>query len=189
MSKAHLFLAAKLFLFTVLFLSFCAFQTSVWPFWLGSFPPPQLWLILIIFIAMKWPTPITLFYIYFLGLLMTGFTPAPLKTLWLSLAAVYFFVIFFKQRIHSNSLFYFSILVSGTALFYNIVFISISHWLEPAGTPIFILHRLLETGCNFLVSIPAYKLLSFFDQLLQSQPSWNAPSSATQNHDSNPIDF
>lgn len=179
MSKRQIVLIIKLLVFTLVFFAFCAFQTSFWPFVLSTFPAPQLWLIMVIFIALKWPTVRALFFIYFLGFVLTRFSYIPLKMAWTSLLAVTLFVWFFKNRIHSTSLFYFSILVTSGSLFYSIVYILISRWLEPMGTPIYFLHRLLELGCNFLFSIPVYKTLDVLDQKFQSSQTWG-PASTDQ---------
>lgn len=172
MSKRNLILIAKYIIFTVVFFAFCAFQTSFWPFVLNTFPSPQLWLILIIFIALKWPPVRAIFFIYFLGFIMTRFSYIPLKMAWTTLLALTVFVFLFKNRIHSTSLFYFSILVTSGSFFYSIVYLAVSRWLEPSATPIYFLHRLLEMGCNFLFSIPIYKFLDFIEQRFQSSESW-----------------
>lgn len=172
MSRSTIFLILKLAMFTLIFYAFCAFQTSFWPFVLGSFPAPQLWLITVVFVALKWPNVRAVFFIYFLGFIMTRFSYVPLKMAWTSLIVLMLFVWFFKNRIHSTSLFYFSILAASGSLFFSIAYIFISRWLEPSPTPIFFVHRLLEMGCNFLFSIPVYKFLEYVDQRFESAPSW-----------------
>ena len=178
MSRSTILLILKLVVFTLVFYAFCAFQTSFWPFVLGSFPSPQLWLIMVIFIALKWPNIRAVLFSYFLGLIMTRYSYIPLKMAWTSLVALMLFVWIFKNRIHSTSLFYFSILATSGSFFYAVAYILISRWLEPNPTPIFFLHRLLEMGCNFLFSIPIYKFLEFIDQRFESNPSWG-PTTTT----------
>lgn len=172
MSKNTLVLILKLIIFALVFYAFCAFQTSFWPFILGTFPSPQLWLIMIIFIALKWPSTRAVFFIYFLGLVMTRFSYIPLKMVWTTLITLVLFVWVFKNRIHSTSLFYFSILVTSGSFFYNVVYLLISRWLEPASSPIYFVHHLMELGCNFLFSIPVYKFLDFLDQHFYSSSTW-----------------
>lgn len=185
MSRSSILLILKLVTFTVVFYAFCAFQTSFWPFILGTFPAPQLWLIMVVFIALKWPTFRTVFFIYFLGLIMTRFSYVPLKMAWTSLVMLIMFVWFFKNRIHSTSLFYFSILATSGSFFYSLSYILLSNWLEPAPTSIYFLHRTLEMGCNFLFSIPVYKFLDFIDKRFESTPSWG-PTSAPHTHEVEP---
>lgn len=172
MSKSTILTILKFTTFTLVFYAFCAFQTSFWPFVLGSFPAPQLWLIMVVFIALKWPNIRAVFFIYFLGFIMTRFSYIPLKMAWTSLVALMLFVWIFKNRIHSTSLFYFSILATSGSFFYAICYILLSRWLEPSTTPVFFLHRLLEMGCNFLFSIPVFKFLDFIDQRFESSPTW-----------------
>jgi hypothetical protein len=176
MSKQRLSIYFKYLVFTLVFFAFCAFQSSFWPFVLDALPSPQLWLLFIIFISLKWTSVYNIFYIYFLGFCMTQFSYVSLKTIWMSLLAVTLFVWIFKNRIHSTSLFFFSILVSSTSLLYSIVYISTSNWLEFNPTPIYFLHRLLEIGCNFLFSIPVFKLLSFIEDQFKSSEAWGITS-------------
>lgn len=178
MSRNAILMSFKLILFTLLFYVFCAFQTSFWPFVFGpSFPPPQLWLITVIFVALKWPTTRAIFFIYFLGFIMTRFSFVQLKMVWTSLLALTLFVWFFKNRIHSTSLFYFAVLVTSGTFFYTLSYIVLSHWLEPIPTSVFFFHRLIEMGCNFILSVPVYKLLNFIDQRFHTTTQWN-PSTA-----------
>jgi hypothetical protein len=134
---------------------------------------------MVIYVALKWPTMRAVFFVYFLGLIMTRFSYIPLKMAWTSLLMLILFVWFFKNRIHSTSLFYFSILVTSGSFFYAVAYISISRWLEPTQTPIYFLHRLLEMGCNFLFSIPAFKVMEFLDRWLQSSPTWGPTNTET----------
>ena len=180
MTKRNIVLTLKLTLFALIFMLFCAIQTSFWPFMLGFLPSPQFWLILIIFIAMKWPPTVAIFYIYFLGFILTQYSHLPLKMAWIPLLLVTVFVWLFKNRIHSTSVFYFSILVTSASIFYAISYIGVSYWLEHVPTPIYVLHRLAEIGCNFLVSIPLYKFLNFFDQKFKFTESWGSAKTQPQ---------
>lgn len=172
MSKQKISIYLKYFVFTLVFFAFCAFQSSFWPFILENLPSPQLWLIFIIFIALRWSNTKNIFYIYFLGFCMTQFSYVSLKTLWMSLFIVTLFVWIFKNRIHTTSLFFFSILVSSSSLLYTITYISTSNWLEANPTPIYFVHRLLEIGCNFLFSIPVFKLLDYLDDKFKPEADW-----------------
>jgi len=180
MSKQRISFYLKYLVFTLVFFAFCAFQSSFWPFVIDSLPSPQLWLLFIIFISLKWSNTNNIFYIYFLGFCMTQFSYVSLKTIWMSLLAVTLFVWIFKNRIHSTSLFFFSVLVGSASLLYSVVYIATSNWLELNPTPIYFLHRLLEIGCNFLFSIPVFKFLSFIDERFQTTETWNINSAEQQ---------
>jgi len=181
MSKQKISVYLKYFIFTLVFFAFCGFQSSFWPFILENLPSPQLWLIFIIFVALRWPNTNNIFYIYFLGFCMTQFSYVSLKTLWMSLFVVTIFVWTFKNRIHTNSLFFFSILVSSASLLYSVMYILISHWLEANPTPIYFVHRLLEIGCNFLFSIPVFKLLDYLNDKFKTSVDWGV-TQAEQQH-------
>ncbi|MFN3454629.1 MAG: hypothetical protein ACK41T_06670 [Pseudobdellovibrio sp.] len=172
MTKKNLLLSLRLFIFTLVFFAFCGFQTSGWNFIFNSLPSPQLWLIFIVYIGYKWSQKLAVSYIYFLGFILTFYTYAPLKMVWMTLFALVLFIWFFKNRIHSNSLFFFSVLVTSSSLFFTLAYIIISGWLESNSTPIHFVHRLLEIGLNFLFSLPVYKFLHFIDNKLQPSEPW-----------------
>jgi len=53
-----------------------------------------------------------------------------------------------------------------------ITYIMTSNWLESNPTPVYFVHRLLEIGCNFLFSIPVFKLLDYLDDKFKPEADW-----------------
>ena len=161
---------------TILFFCLCAFQTSVWPSLLGSFPTPHLWLTLIVFLIIRWPLYTGIFFSYFLGFVLIYFTNAPLKMIWITLNLLYILVWILKSRINSNSLVSFATLSSFSSFLFSSIYIIISAVLEPNPTHIFFLHRLTECGLTFLFSIPLYFIYSFVEELFSNTQKWNNSS-------------
>ena len=163
MSSLNINYLIKVFIISFFFLISCAIETSFWPFVTEIIPPPQIWLLFIIILSFKWPPHFSIYFIYFLGLLATGFTAAPLKMIWFSSLIVFFYVRFFKNRIHTASLFYLCILILTASFVYHISYLLISVWLEPRSTSILFFNRLAVIGCNFAFSLPFIKLFNFLD--------------------------
>lgn len=167
----------KILCFTTIFVVFCSFETSFWPFMFDSVPAPQLWLILLIFLGYKWPTMNAILMTYFLAIFMTRFSYIPLKMALISTLLLYGFVWLFKTRIHSRSSFYFTILVTISSLVYSVGYILISRWLEPIATPILFLDRFLILALNFLFSLPIYNILNWIEETWFATEAWT-PSQA-----------
>lgn len=183
MSKKNLKLLLKYLSFTAIFYLICGFQTSFWPEIIPFLPAPALWIIFIVFISLRWPTTPTLFYIYFLGFIMTLFSSIPLKMSWLGLICLYGISWIFKKRFNSSSLFTFAVTCSVSYLFYVVCFYLISMWLEPRPTSALFLDRTLEMGLIFLVSAPFYVFLNKVDTYFKDTEIWSA-----QNIQSNSFD-
>ncbi len=174
MSSKNFKIFLKYFLFTLLFFTFCAFQTSFWNVLIDFAPAPQIWLIFLVFIFLKWPGSTTIFYAYFLGYILTLFSLMPLKMSWLSLLGLYGFVWIFKNRIHSASLFLFSVLCAAASVFYSTFYILLSYSLEKKMTPFLLIDRILEAGITFLVSSIIYLILDFFNRRLITAETWTS---------------
>ena len=181
MSKKNLKLFLKYLSFTTLFFLICGFQTSFWPEIIRFLPPPPLWIIFIVFISLRWPTTSTLFFIYFLGYVMTFFSSIPLKMSLLGLICLYGVSWIFKKRFNSSSLFTFSATSAVSYLVYVLCFFMISNWLEPRPTSPLIIDRLLEMGLIFLVSSPFYILLNKIDTYFKDTEIWSAQHIQSQN--------
>ncbi len=176
-SKRKLHLILRILSLTLVFFVFCAFQTSFWPFITTLIPSPSLWLVFIIFLSFKLKPYPALVFIYFLALVMTRFTYAPLKVILMSFILLHGFIWILKTRIHTSTVFYFSILVGAGSVFYHITYIVVSHWLEKQPTSVFFLHRLTDVGLTFLVSMPIYQFLSFINDTFEPNETWSGSAS------------
>ncbi len=172
----------KYFLFTLVFVMFCAFQSSFWSILIDFLPAPQLWLIFLIFVFLKWPGFSTVFYAYGLGFILILFSAMPLKMSWLSILGLYCYVWIFKTRIHSSSLFLFSVLCGSASLFYSMFYIFLSYLLEQKMTPFLFFERLLDSGMTFLSAFPIYLFLDFINKAFAAKEVWSPVSKDLNSH-------
>lgn len=179
-SKNHLQTFFRFLTMTIVFFCLCAFQTSMWPLIFGSFPIPQAWLTLIVFLVLRWPLYTGIFFTYFLGFVLIFFTHAPLKMIWISLNLLYILLWTLKNRINSTSLISFATLCAFGSLLFSSIYILISSVLEANPTKFFLLHRITEAGLTFLISIPLYFVYSFIDELFTVSEKWNHTHNSTQ---------
>lgn len=173
MSKLRFRFYLKIFLFTLLFFLFCGFETSFWPNIIGFLPAPQLWLLMIFFIAIKWETIFAIFYIYFLGFCMTRFTYMPLKMAWTTLLVVSGILASLKNRIHLGQIMTFAAFTFFGSILYQICYIGFSYWLEKTPTSLYVLDRLSIVLMNFIFCYPVYAVLNYFDQIFYSDMNWS----------------
>lgn len=181
--KNQFFQFSRLVLFTLIFMLACAMQTSFFPFVTGSLPAPQLWLIIIIYIILKWPLYTGIFFTYFLGFVFTFYSYTPLKMIWISLNILYMTVWIVKNRVNSNTLLSFATFVTASNFLFTIIFFTTSQLLESNSTSLFPIYRLVEYGMTFITSIPMYIALSFVDHLFSPQRQWSDQSSSNKQQD------
>lgn len=163
----------KYVLFSLVFMAFCAFETSFWPNVISFIESPQLWLIFIVFIVVRWTERWNLFYLYFLGYTLTLYSMMPLKMAWFSLIVVYAVLYFLKMRIHSTTAGTFSILTAAVSILYSVVYIGFSHLFEKNPTAIMPLTRLSHACMNFIFSIPVFIMLDWLNGFFKTSVEVN----------------
>lgn len=173
MSKLRLRFYLKISLFTLLFFLFCGFETSFWPNYIKLFPSPQLWLLMVFYIALKWESIFAIFYIYFLGFCMTRFTFMPLKMAWSSLLIVSSLLAILKNRIHLSNIVSFAAFTLLGSTIFQLCYVILSYWLEKNHTSFYILDRLSLILMNFIFCYPIYRLLEYLDKLFYSNINWS----------------
>lgn len=176
MNKLHLRLIYKLFLFTLIYFVGCGFQTSFWPNIISFLPGPQIWLIIIFYIGIKWKSMNYIFYIYFLSYCLTYFTDVPLKMLWVPLALIYFVLILVKDRIRLTGVFSFILYSLVGSIMFEVGYYFISSLLEPVPTSAMFVDRTLQILMNFILSYPLYFLLELADRAFSEKPDWHRTS-------------
>lgn len=176
MNKVNLRNILKLFVFGLFFFMGCGFQTSFWPNIITSIPSPQVWLIIILFITIRWNNLNYIFYIYFLSYCLTVFSEVPLKMLWTSLFVTYFILISVKKRIHLSGVFSFILLSFVGSFIFETTSYFLSGVLEPTPVAILFFDRLLQILVNFIFSYPLYFALEYLDKSLQVQEDWKTSS-------------
>lgn len=156
----------------------CAFQTSFWPNLISFLPSPQLWLISIIYIATLDKPYTNIFFIYFLGYLLTHFIDAPLKLIWISLLIVYTSVWLTKKQIQISGTFSFVILTLIGSFLFEFSYYVFSVFLEDIPTQLNILDRLSQILINFIFCYPVFYVFLWLDNLPFYQNQWTKVSSS-----------
>ena len=170
----------KLFAFGLFFFIGCGFQTSFWPNIITSIPSPQVWLIIILFIIVRWNNLNYIFYIYFLSYCLTVFSEMPLKMLWTSLFVTYFILVSIKKRIHLSGVFSFILLSFLGSLIFEASCYFLSGVLEPTPVSLMFFDRLLQILVNFIFSYPLYFALEMLEKSLAVQEDWKTSSQHMQ---------
>lgn len=162
----------KSLIFTLLFFIACGFQTSFWPNIVSFLPPPQVWLILMVFIAIKWPAPFGIFFIYFLGYCLTNFSDIPLKMIWFSMLIVYAGILLIKNRIQLTGVFLFIIISLFSSSAFEISYYYFSDMLEVTPTTFMFSDRLIQILMNFIFAYPLYILFNKIDLFIFDENDW-----------------
>lgn len=172
MSNLRLRFYFKIFTFTLLFFIACGFQTSFWPNIITFIPSPQVWLIVVIFMTVRWPPLFTIFYIYFLGYCLTRFSEIPLKMIWTTTLVMFSSLLFIKNRIQLTGAFSFIILTLFGSCVFELVYYYLSDLLETIPTSLMLMDRLLQILVNFVFCYPLYFTLDKLDILLFNENEW-----------------
>lgn len=180
MNKLHLRTFLKLSIFALFFFLGCGFQTSFWPNLITAIPSPQIWLIMILFITIRWNSINYIFYIYFLSYCLTLFAELPLKMLWTPLFITYFILVSIKKRIHLSGVFAFILLSLAGSLIFELSCYFLSGIVESTPTTAMFFDRLLQILVNFIFSYPLYFLLETLEKSLQPVEDWKT-SNASMN--------
>jgi hypothetical protein len=170
----------KIILFTFFFFLACGFQTSFWPHVISFLPSPQIWLLLIFFITLKWPPLFTIFYIYFLGFCLTRFSQIPLKMAWTTLLITFTFLTLLRNRVQLSGVFSFVLYCLLGSLIFQISYVLLSEFLEKIPTTVLFTERFLQILMNFIFSYPFYAVFEALDRVLGGKDKWTQASSGKQ---------
>jgi cell shape-determining protein MreD len=148
----------------LVFLFACALQTTVWPDWLGTFPPPPLWLLIIIYLSLYRPEMTTILFLYFLGLLASSFTAMPLKMMLFTILIVHIAVAIARERVFWSGVGYFVLAATSSVAVFHVAYWILSHLLEPEPAAWLIWERLAQV----LLAIPfagiVYTVMEFIER-------------------------
>lgn len=164
----------KIIFFTFVFFLLCGFQTSFWPNLITFIPSPQLWLLMIFFISLRWSPLFSVFYIYFLGFCLTRFSHIPLKMAWTTLLTTFSLLSIFKDRVRLSGALSFSFFTLLGSVIFEISYVVLSRTIEVNPTSIQFFDRLIQIIVNFIFSYPAYRLFEWLDQLFYTKHIWSA---------------
>lgn len=152
-------------IFTLLIILIGGFQTAFWYQLFGSVSAPLIWLNVIIYLILyRRPFP-TIFTVYFFGLILCAFTAMPMKMMFFSLLFFFMFVYFFKTRVFWGGAGYYTMMCSGGALAYHLIYISLSSTLESNTVSIDIVDRLIQILVTPIFSFPIYQIMKKVDYL------------------------
>lgn len=185
MNKLQLRLIYKLLAFTLVFFLGCGFQTSFWPNIISFMPGPQIWLIVLMYITIKWKSIYNIFFIYFLTYCLTAFSDIPIKMLWCTWPIIYFVMISVKNRIQLSGVFSFIVFSFAGSLLFEVSYYFLSDILEATPTTVMFVDRLVQILTNFIFSYFVYFLLDFVDRMTLAQEDWR--DSSVKNHNSESI--
>ncbi len=168
MKRPWLFILNFFILMLTLFI-LAGIQTTFWNQLFGTFPPPLLWMILVIFVSIYRRPVSGLFSVYFFGFFVGTFSCIPLKMMLIPLLLIFLVVYSIKGRIFWTGPGYFSILVGIGTFFYQFIFITSSLWLEKSPTSMMLGTRLTELILTPLFAYLIYFPLNFLDTLTIDQ--------------------
>ena len=173
MSSLRLRFYLKILMFSLVFFLLCGFQTSFLPNVITFLPPPQLWLLLIFFISLRWTPLFSIFYIYFLGFCLTRFSQIPLKMAWTTLLCTFTLLSVFKERVRLSGALSFSFFTLLGSFIFQISYIILSRSIESNPTSIQFFERLVQIIMNFIFSYPAYVFFEWLDQFFYAKNLWS----------------
>lgn len=170
----------KIFIFTMVFFVLCSFQTSFWPNVIPFLPSPQLWLLMIFFISLRWSPLFTIFYIYFLGFCLTRFSQIPLKMAWTTLLVTFTLLSVLKDRVRLSGALAFSFFTLIGSCVFEFCYVGLSRLIEANPTSILFLERSVQILINFIFSYVAYHLFEWMDHFFYNENIW---SKTPEKHD------
>lgn len=137
-----------------------ALQTTAWYQLFGSLSAPPLWLLIIFWLSLYRITSFTILYIYGLGALASAFTGAPLKMMLVPLLILHILISFARQRVFWTGPLYFALVSVAGVSIYQVVFVGLSHLLEPNPATWLVLERVTQTLLSVPFSFLVYAAMS-----------------------------
>ena len=150
----------------------CGFQTSFWPHIITFIPSPQIWLLLIFFITLKWRPIFTIFYIYFLGFCLTRFSQIPLKMAWTTLLVTFSLLSILKNRVQLSGVFSFVLYCLVGSFIFQVSYVLLSEFLEKIPTTVSFIERFLQVLVNFIFSYIFYFVFEWLDDAFSEKDHW-----------------
>jgi len=150
----------------------CGFQTSFWPHIITFIPSPQIWLLLIFFVTLKWRPIFTIFYIYFLGFCLTRFSQIPLKMAWTTLLVTFGLLSILKNRVQLSGVFSFVLYCLVGSFIFQVSYVLLSEFLEIIPTTVSFVERFLQVLVNFIFSYIFYFVFEWLDDSFSEKDNW-----------------
>jgi hypothetical protein len=142
----------------------CGFQSSFWFQLTGGAPAPQLWMLIIVYLALYRPYSTAMLLVYALAFVMKAFSAVPLGILWGTLFCVVSLASYVRSRFFWSSTRYFVMTSAAFCLLFNVVFLLFSKMIEENPASISPFTRLIEILLTTLFAAPMYWLLLHVDK-------------------------
>lgn len=144
---------------------FGGFQTSAWYLLFGNFPPPQLWLVLLVYVAITKPLGPALILTYALSLCNSAFTALPFGVLLLLSLLTVIALIYIRTQFYWGGPAYFVVIVGATSFIWPVAMWIASRVYDanPITIPA-IWDWLISTLMTALVSPPLYATLEWVER-------------------------
>ena len=160
--KSHLF---SFIVWSLLIFVLASAQTTLWPYFLGATPVPQTWLVVTIYLTLYRPVSISFFLAYYIGLIVSSFTAAPLGVLLCTLAVLVAMISYVRRSFFWPNTRYFVMATFFSTLLFHVLYVSFSNFQDPNPAPALIGTRLLEVTLTTLTAVPIYWLMKFLDHM------------------------
>lgn len=147
-----------------LFFIGCLIETTLWPMMFGDLPSPQLWLIIITYIAIYREPTEGIITVYALGYLMTAFTLMPLKIILISVLFVFGVIYLIRSRLFWGGNGYFTMMVAIGLMTYHIGYFCISRFIEANAVSIEFMTRIQQILITPIFSFFIYKFLQIYEK-------------------------
>lgn len=155
----------NLLLFICFSLLASGFQTTFWYQLFGSIPAPQVWLIIILYLALFRKTLTSISIIYLIALFLNPLTGMPLGYVWLTLGLLFMAANYAKKRVFWPGSRYFLIASFLFSLSYQIIYFSISRWMDTNPAPVHFFPRLFDILLTTSVAVPIFLFLTWVDKI------------------------
>jgi hypothetical protein len=148
----------------VLFVA-CGLQTSFWHQITDGAPAPQFWLIIILYLTLYRTYFQVMFGSYALAFILKSFSAISLGFIYPLLFLLITPTHYVKGRIFWPSTRYFVVITAGFTLFYHILVILLSYYIEVNPAPIQFFTRFVEILLTTLWAAPVYWLMNRIDHV------------------------
>lgn len=157
-----------LFNYILYFLAFyfvTAAQTSLWYQWLGNFPSPLLWLILITYITMYRSFWVSLIMCYSMAVALSTMSATGVGFIILNILFVYAILWYLKHRIFWPGYRYFLIANVLSLISYQLINLFLIRWADGEITDFNFLTRLGQVLITTIFIFPLYQFLNWLDNV------------------------
>lgn len=164
--KIHWYWLLSLLLIVTGAIVLSGLQTSMWYLVFGAFPPPMMWLTILVYLSVTRPTWEATVMVYVLTFINSAFTVFPFEALLIYSLALMGCLILIRERVFWGGPTFFSVMVGVASLSAPILYWVTSRWFDK--NPVFVpqlFDWLISALLTMLFSLPVYRLYQWFDQI------------------------